>query len=152
MQNRAGESHTILRAAQNPLFKKWWVLPIVQLASILFSLHANKSEASNAGSDSCCLSFSAGHDEFQDFKPAAQKRRGARGTALAEWRNWIMGRNKHGLIFILQLSAWHLFTPSGTLKIKSWFFTPQNMQGYFSPVLYTCSLTTEREKEAHGVG
>lgn len=47
---------------------------------------------------------------------------GAWVIGLEEWRNWTKGRNKHGLIFILELSVWHLFTPGGILQVKPWFF------------------------------
>ena len=62
------------------------------------------------------------------------------------WRNWTKGKNKHGLIFILKLSVWTLFTPGGILQIKPWFFMVPNYQGYIHPILYMHSLVTQTEK------
>lgn len=77
---------------------------------------------------------------------------GARVIGLEEWRNWAKGRNKHGLIFILELSVWHLFTPGGILQVKPRSFMLQNMQGYFSLAWYRSGLTTQEMRWTHRGG
>lgn len=51
--------------------------------------------------------------DIMSFKTSSLLPRSGDGAwviGLEKWRNWTKGRNKHGLIFILKLSVWHLFT------------------------------------------
>lgn len=142
MQNSLEErnSHSCLE----PLVEEMVNPSIVHLASMLFFCYMETSQRHQM------LALTAVVSHFQpdimSFKTSRLLPRSSGRVwviGLEEWRNWTKRRNKHGLIFILELSVWHLFTLSGILQVKPRFFMVQNMQGNFGLSLYRPSLTTQ---------